>query len=689
MSNGFWTLRAGNTLKFNGEVWEVVSMSRDHVTIRNYADEHKSVSHAEIFRRARPAGLLDPPIAAGPGAAELSLLSDDDLFALELIEQELQEMLTGYRSGSSDDARPWEPRPEYLPSVSKMARYQAKANELGLGVSTVRDYLRRWQRAGLAGLIDGRIVKQRHPFGRADERWIDCASSVLRDNESGPKLPRIVLYELVDEEFVDRYHCEPPVGSWQKRNVLDVLASKRAILDGRTRTKRSNAARPASTGNGLKARRPGEIIQLDSTRLDIFAMDAITGRWVSLELTVAIDVATRCVLGVRLAETTKAVDIATLLFEVISPDSKALTGVGLLPYAGLPRLVQVPHDDEPDEVLVEVENDEVAAGLPGVTPDQILIDHGKVFVSNNTESVCRKLGVSVQRARLRTGADKGIVERFFGTVNTSFLPTLPGYKGPDLMARGEAPEKKAFWFIDEIERMFRDWVAEIYHPRKHSGLFVRGGNISPIDAFEVFSAESGRVDFPIEPGLVFDFLPIFWCTIRHDGVKFDGCRYNGPGFQGCRDKKSKYTGKHAGKWPLYRDPDDISRAYFFNYLEPEIGWTSVKWDHADLFDGPVSEEQRAYALKKYRAEHNGEVNEREALRLIRRRWKARLQESAEERRMVARTERQLTARLQLEARLEADEDTIATSVARDQFAIPEKKRPGALRLVETNLPDLD
>jgi hypothetical protein len=39
---------------------------------------------------------------------------------------------------------------------------------------------------------------------------------------------------------------------------------------------------------------------LDTTRLDVFAMDAVTLRWVQAELTVRLDLYTRCVVGLRL-----------------------------------------------------------------------------------------------------------------------------------------------------------------------------------------------------------------------------------------------------------------------------------------------------------------------------------------------------------------------------------------------------
>ena len=50
---------------------------------------------------------------------------------------------------------------------------------------------------------------------------------------------------------------------------------------------------------------------LDTTRLDVFAMDPVTLRWVQAELTAAMDLYDRCVTGLRLTPvSTKAVDAA-------------------------------------------------------------------------------------------------------------------------------------------------------------------------------------------------------------------------------------------------------------------------------------------------------------------------------------------------------------------------------------------
>jgi hypothetical protein len=76
------------------------------------------------------------------------------------------------------------------------------------------------------------------------------------------------------------------------------------------------------------------------------------------------------------------------------------------------------------------------AASSAMNPEAIVIDHGKIYVSAHVCSVCQQLGISIQPARIRVGRDKGPFERFFRTVREGCLQYLPGYKGPDINARG-------------------------------------------------------------------------------------------------------------------------------------------------------------------------------------------------------------------------------------------------------------
>lgn len=149
-----------------------------------------------------------------------------------------------------------------------------------------------------------------------------------------------------------------------------------------------------------------------------------------------------------------------------------------------------PEHGIPRSVLIDVtalEGPMRSAASPALVPATVLVDHGKVFVSEHLTSVCRRLGISVRPARLRMGRDKGPLERFFLTLREDLLQGLPGYKGPDLHSRGERPKGKAFFFLHELEAIIREWVACVYHHRPHTSLVdpgVPGLRMSPAAMFE-------------------------------------------------------------------------------------------------------------------------------------------------------------------------------------------------------------
>ncbi|MET9450855.1 hypothetical protein [Streptomyces cinerochromogenes] len=196
--------------------------------------------------------------------------------------------------------------------------------------------------------------------------------------------------------------------------------------DGAASTGSSPAAPPASDGVSVDGRaftpatalRPGEQVQVDTTRLDVLALfDA--GRLARPELTSAVDVAARAILAaVPCPSATKAVDAALLLLaEMAVPHPARPMWPDILDHA--PAL---PHQRPTalDERLTG------AAARPFVLPETIVVNRGKVFVSAAFTAACEHLGISAQPAPPRAPTAKGIVERTFDTINALFRQHLPG-----------------------------------------------------------------------------------------------------------------------------------------------------------------------------------------------------------------------------------------------------------------------
>lgn len=111
-------------------------------------------------------------------------------------------------------------------------------------------------------------------------------------------------------------------------------------------------------------------------------------------------------------------------------------------------------------------------------PEYLFTDGGKDFRSNHLQQIGVQLGFTCHlRARPSEG---GIVERPFGTFNTEFFSTLPGYTGSNVQERPKEAEKKACLTLRDLEQLFVAYLVNRYN----RGLDARMGNQSRIERWE-------------------------------------------------------------------------------------------------------------------------------------------------------------------------------------------------------------
>lgn len=642
---GTVALTVGTQLFYDGELLTVVGVEAQRLRLRDRRGGIVLVHTATLFAdgTTRVAGDAGEPAAAALGPL-LDGLDEGERGEVLARLGHVRELLTGYRSGSPDVPLPGEPRPIYRLSLPWRDRFAAKAAELGVGERTVYRWVAGFRDVGPAGLVDRRKVREVDPLSGVDERWLAMCRTVLDEHTDASRPTRELLLARITARLVAEYGegTVPLPGRRRTATVLAELTRGTNALRGSTNGKRSIAARPNGVYGRLRATRPGEFVLLDTTPLDVFAMEPLTLRWVRVELTIALDLYSRCIVGLRLSPvSTKSVDAALVLYEALMPGTVRGTGDGLLPYAGVPDVVIV--EAEPGD---HSRSDRDGGGLPGVAAEALVVDHGKIYLSEHLLSVCARLGISVQPARPLTPTDKAAVERFFKTLREQLLAALPGYKGPDVYSRGKDPEGCAYFFIDELETVIRQWMSGIYHQRPHSGLVdpaVPGLDLSPMEMFDHGVVRAGRLRVPARADLVFDLLPVAWRTIQHYGVEVNGLRYNGEVLTGYRSRRSPYAGVHAGKWPVRYDTDDISRIYFQD--PADNGWHCLVWEHAIDVGVPFSAETLTYARRLAISDSRRHVDDRLALVELLDRWDAGLTRHPAERRMAIRASQQRQARL--------------------------------------------
>jgi len=368
-----WTapLRPGLPVSFDGDRFTIAAIEGSRVMLRR-----TGTSDALSWLQVDLVALLSHPstriLTAVPEpqaavAAVLGELGGDEEDELTARYRHVQEVRTGYRHGSAELALDDEPRPQYAPGVPMMDRYKAKAAELGVGVSTVRRWVTQAQ-DGPAGLVAG--IPARAVLDRADPRWLDAARQVIARHVTKSRPVRQLLLAEIEQQLAQEHGpgTVPVPSRTAGYELLRELDRGTNAFTGSTKGKRSIANRPQGTYGRLRATRPGEYVVLDTNRLDVFAMEPVTCRWVQAELTVAMDMYSRCITGLRLTPvSTKSVDVAGVLFETVHAPSHAQDSRGALPYAGVPSAVVVDAGK-----LVDARGRPV---LPAVAAETIVFDY--------------------------------------------------------------------------------------------------------------------------------------------------------------------------------------------------------------------------------------------------------------------------------------------------------------------------
>ncbi|MDH6112314.1 transposase InsO family protein [Kitasatospora sp. MAP12-15] len=498
-------------------------------------------------------------------------------------ESHLTEVERGLPADAPADAAP---RPEYDPALRTVGeRVASKAAELqGMGWSvstaTVQRMRQRYRQQGLWGLVDHRKTRLSSPTGRTDARVVAAIVEVLAAQVQDSTGTRSRLRRQVQQLLANRHGPDGvPMPSKSAFYRLVAAVSEGAHSFGSAASRRSQARRPDGVFTPSAACRPGEMVQIDTTPLDVLVVldDGVTGR---PELSIAVDLATRTICAAVLRPTgTKAVDAALLLAKTLVPEpmrpgwADALRmSATLIPHARLLGL---------DARL------EQAAAKPVIVPETIGIDHGKVFVSDTFIAACRSLGISVQPSRPATPTDKAVVERTFSSINTLFCQHVAGYVGSNVDRRGE--DVRAVWTLAELDDLFQEWIVACWQQRPHEGLrspFLPGRAMSPNDAYALLVARTGYLPVPLSGDDYLELLPFTWRAVNEYGVRIDHRTYNCAELNPLRRRHSGIDSK-GGLWEVHYDPYDLSQVWLRDARTER--WITVPWTHRHLLAVPFAD----------------------------------------------------------------------------------------------------
>jgi hypothetical protein len=465
-------------------------------------------------------------------------------------------------------------------------RERAKAAELTAAGHTVtasgiKQRRQRYQRDGLIGLADGRSAKQMPAFGKVDAAVVEAMRQAIDETAEDSSKTIGFLVWRTKEVLAGR---EDAAGvEIPSRATLYRLYSKVATgthATGSARTRRSVKARPPGPFGEVPASAPGELMQIDSTPLDVLVRldDGIAEK---VELTAMVDIATRSITAAVLRPTTKAADASALLARSVTPEAMR---PGWSEALRMSRSV-LPHR----RLLTLDERLEHAAARPVIVPETIVCDHGKVFVSRNFRASCRYLGINLQPAHKATPTDKGTIEKTLGSVATLFAQFVAGYTGSTTDRRGRKLEDGPLWSLPELQNLLDEWVIAVWQTRPHDGLRdpqAPGRAFSPNEKYATLLQFCGYVPVPLNGEDYIELLPERWQAINSYGIRIKHRTYDDGQLGPLRRQHSGVMEK-KGLWEIHHDPYDISRIWVRDRRRNR--WITVFWKHLHRVGVPFGE----------------------------------------------------------------------------------------------------
>ncbi|MFJ8598610.1 Mu transposase C-terminal domain-containing protein [Streptomyces shenzhenensis] len=576
-------LRAGDVVRFDGRVHTVAALEGTAVRLVDEAQSASVVMLAHLlsssgFEVVTPSSVR----AVVPAAGVLEGLPAQAVERAEWWQRHLVEMLTGR---PLDDPQ-GSVRAEYDPSVKSLRQRElTKAAELAAAghaasLTLIQRMRRRFEDEGVLGLIDPRLRAVSDGTGRADRRVVEALRKVV-DEQTGKstvsaQVLRRRMERLLDAEYGPGVVPLPSRTTFYR--LLKTVTSGRHTL-GSARTRRSLAKQPDGMFGQLTAARPGEVMEIDSTPLDVLVVHD-DGMVDTVELTGIVDIATRTLAAAVLRPSTKAVDAALLLARAMTPEpmrpgwADALRmSRSVLPHASLMAL---------DERLAG------AAAVPVITPETIVCDRGKAYISNTFRSACQSLGISFQPAHPDTPTDKPHIENTLGSVATMLVQHLPGHKGRSTEHRGTDPAAGAVWTIHQLQELLQEWIVH-WQNRPHDGLrdpLMPGKALSPNEKYAALVAAAGHVPVALSAEEYIELLPRCRRRINSYGIRLGHRTYDSEELNPFRRQPSG-AGADGRSWEVHYDPYDISRLWVRNHHGG--GWITAIWRHLRTAPTPMGE----------------------------------------------------------------------------------------------------
>lgn len=336
-------------------------------------------------------------------------------------------------------------------------------------------------------------------------------------------------------------------------NTIDLRIS---LLDPIVATRKRHGGTAARRlqpiiGETPEAAGPLEVVQIDHTTMDVMVVDEEARLPIGRpSLTLAIDVFTRCIVGMLVTlEAPSATSVGLCLAHAVTDKSSWLEhlglDVGLWPMHGKMK--------------------------------KIHLDNAPEFKSEALKRGCEQHRIERDYRPKMQPHYGGIIERVIGTAMKK-AHELPGTTFSDIKDCGTyKPEERASLTLAELEKWLVLAVAT-YHNSVHGSLLE-----TPAAVWTRSTTSCKITNIVDKPGFLIDFLPVIKRSITRTGFVLDYINYYGDALKpwiAQRDSLERFI--------IRRDPRDLSRVWVLDPLSKlyfEIPYRSLSrpavtlWEH--------------------------------------------------------------------------------------------------------------
>jgi len=439
------------------------------------------------------------------------------------------------------------------------------------------------------------LAASRHGFGkRSLRRWITAYQSMptvsaLLHHRAGnakgsTRLPTDVdriIRTAIDELFLKRTHVkrmEVFTDVCRRCDAADLKAPSRqtvferiADLDPATIAFHQLGSREARRRYGAVPGKfvvdnPLDVVQIDHTPVDIIVVDELHRKAIGRPwLTVAIDVATRVILGIHLSlEAPSALSVALCLTHACVPKNGWLNLIGVdasWPMWGLPRVLHA--------------------------------DNATEFKSEALRRGCAEYGIDIQLRPVGKPHFGGHIERLIGTL-MGHIHSIPGTTQANVVKRrGADPEATATLTMAELQRWLTLDICGRYHQEVHSGIHT-----TPLaawqDAHDLHGAAPAMVANADE--FLLHFLPTEQRSVQRAGLLLFHVWYWAPVLSTIASLKDEVLIRY--------DPRNLAKIFVRGRDK-----TYHAISYSDIRHPPITIWEHTAAVKSIRKEGKGRVNE--------------------------------------------------------------------------------